>query len=75
MTSNKTPRRSRRGYLQPNRKGKSRVGAYFSFQVRDAIREVADRKGIQVQDIITEAYRDVLRKYGVKLPPELKPRS
>jgi hypothetical protein len=68
------PRRDRRGYLQPSRRNKSKINAWFTSEVHSAIREIAARENVRLHDVVTEAFRDVLIKRGVKPPPELVPK-
>jgi hypothetical protein len=71
LMSTPTKKRDSRGYLQPNRRNRRKVGAYFGREVTAAMREVALRAGVQVQHAVAEAYRDVMLKHGVTPPAEL----
>jgi len=61
-------KRDRAGYVQPNRRTTKVMAGHFSPSVSDAMREVAGRQGMTLQEAMAEAFDEYLRKRGGKLP-------
>lgn len=48
----------------PSRVGRKAIAAYFSPEMSLAMHVCARRQGVSLQDLMAEAFDDVLRKYG-----------
>ncbi len=48
----------------PSRVGRKAISGYFSHELSLALHTCARRNGLSLQDLMAEAFDDVLRKYG-----------
>lgn len=48
----------------PSRVGRKAISGYFSPELSLALHTCARRNGLSLQDLMAEAFDDVLRKYG-----------
>ena len=48
----------------PSRVGRKAISGYFSLELSLAMHTCARRHGLSLQDLMAEAFDDVLRKYG-----------
>jgi hypothetical protein len=48
----------------PSRVGRKAISGYFSPELSLALHTCARRHGLSLQDLMAEAFNDVLRKYG-----------
>jgi hypothetical protein len=48
----------------PSRVGRKAIAAYFSHEMSLAMHVCARRNGLSLQELMAEAFDDVLRKYG-----------
>ena len=48
----------------PSRVGRKAISGYFSPELSLAMHNCARRNGLSLQDLMAEAFDDVLRKYG-----------
>lgn len=48
----------------PSRNGRKAISGYFSPEMSLAMHTCARRQGVSLQDLMAEAFNDVLRKYG-----------
>lgn len=48
----------------PSRVGRKAISCYFSPELSLALHTCARRNGLSLQDLMAEAFDDVLRKYG-----------
>ncbi|WP_298199059.1 ribbon-helix-helix domain-containing protein [Novosphingobium sp.] len=51
-------------HFRPSRQGRKVVSGYFSPEMSFALHICARRAGISLQELMGEAFNDVLRKYG-----------
>lgn len=52
------------GVRQANREGRKQVAGFFSPEMSLALHTLARRNGIKLQELMAEAFNDVLRKHG-----------
>lgn len=50
--------------VPPSRVGRKAISGYFSPEMSLAMHTCARRHGLSLQDLMAEAFNDVLRKYG-----------
>lgn len=50
--------------IPPSRVGRKAISGYFSPELSLAMHTCARRNGLSLQDLMAEAFDDVLRKYG-----------
>ena len=50
--------------IPPSRIGRKAISGYFSPELSLAMHTCARRNGLSLQDLMAEAFDDVLRKYG-----------
>ncbi len=50
--------------IPPSRVGRKAISGYFSPELSLAMHTCARRHGLSLQDLMAEAFDDVLRKYG-----------
>ena len=50
--------------IPPSRVGRKAISGYFSPELSLAMHTCARRNGLSLQDLMAEAFNDVLRKYG-----------
>lgn len=48
----------------PSRVGRKAISGYFSPELSLALHHCARRHGLSLQDLMAEAFNDILRKYG-----------
>ena len=60
LSGSKTPPQS----APPSRVGRKAIAAYFSPEMSMAMHICARKNGFSLQELMAEAFNDVLRKYG-----------
>ena len=55
---------ARESQTPPSRVGRKAISGYFSPELSLAMHTCARRNGLSLQDLMAEAFDDVLRKYG-----------